>query len=129
MPTLTFSDVFYDLTWQDVGDMLSMSEGMESMDCRVTHDTSGGTRSDGTEYATETRITAEYEYQLDQGPPQQFASKLTDIPRLPDNESDVEETVRERAGAGPPPQANAPADAGPPAGKGNGNGKERKAIE
>jgi hypothetical protein len=98
MPTLTFSDVFYDLTWKDVGEMLSMSEDMESMDCRVTHDTSGGTRSNGTEYGTETVFSAEYEYQLGDGQVSLdgFTQKLSQVPALPNDVSALKSEIKQR---------------------------------
>jgi hypothetical protein len=124
MPTHTYSEVLYDVDWQAIGEMLSASGDMASMNCRVTYDTSGGTLSDGTTFETEARITAEYEYTLKDEPLQKFAKQLTGIPRLPDDQTELEKDVRDRAGAGPPPKSNAPPDAGPPAKKGNGNGKK-----
>jgi hypothetical protein len=101
MPTHTYSIVLRDVSWSDIGNAVDAVEKLDSdnnTDLHIRHDTSGGTLEDGTKYATETSFRATYNYTLGNGQTalEEFASNLSQVPPLPDDATQLTDTIRQR---------------------------------
>jgi hypothetical protein len=101
MQSHTFSTVLYDVSWTQIGDAVDAVKKLDSTDSiqlRVTHDTSGGERDDGAAYQTETVLSVEYEYQLGEGQValDDFGKKLSQVPALSSDAATLKTDIKQR---------------------------------
>jgi hypothetical protein len=102
MPTFSYSQVLRDITWSDIGGALDAVQSLDSdnnIDLRARYDTSGGELEDGTVYQTEAVLDATYHYQLGDGATalDDFAGKLSQVPPLPDDKTQLKDTIEQRS--------------------------------
>lgn len=89
MPNHTYSTVFRDISFSEVGtalDTIQKIDAISGVDIRATYDTSGGTLDDGTTYNTEATVTLTYDYSLGNGDValDNLANALSRLDQLPD---------------------------------------------
>jgi len=89
MPQHTYSTVFRDVSFSEVGTALNTIQKIDAIsgvDIRAVYDTSGGTLDDGTTYDTEATVTLTYDYSLGDGDValDNLANALSRLGRLPD---------------------------------------------
>ncbi len=101
MESHTYSIILRDVSWSDIGnavDAVKQLDNDDSIDLRIRHDTSGGTLDDGTTYQTETSFSATYSYALGNGDTAltDFSTKLSQVPRLPDDSATLKTEIKER---------------------------------
>lgn len=102
MPTHTYSNTFYDISWQDVGDSIDtidQIDSVEGLSIIATFDTSGGTKDDGTVYNTHAKITAKMNYSLGEGSvmASDMADAISQLSVISKTKSEIETSITERA--------------------------------
>lgn len=100
MPQHTYSTVFRDISFSNIGTALETIQTIDAIsgvDIRATYDTSGGTLEDGTTYDTEATLTVTYEYSLGNGDValDNLATSLSNLGQLPDK-STIRDEIKAR---------------------------------